>query len=135
MKSQWQNYRNLEQIDSEIAPPPAKQTLLSRLLSYFWRSRLNRYTEQLSSVRQIEHLEACFADQPKSLKQHLLRLWQVLLQPLFHREQKPAKPHVWQSRSWNGEDRWHVYDPISGQTTVLLSEQDLLIWLESHSYQ
>jgi len=133
MESQWQNYRNLEQIDGTIASPPAQQTLLSRLLSYFWRSRLNHYTEQLSSAQQLAHLEACFVGQPKSLKQRLAELWQVLLQPLLRRSQTSAKPHIWQSRSWNGEERWHVYDPMSGQTTVLLSEQDLLIWLESHS--
>lgn len=47
-----------------------------------------------------------------------------------------SEPDIWQTMDRHGNLWWHAYDPTTGQTTYLSSEEEVLMWLDQrHSYR
>jgi hypothetical protein len=46
-----------------------------------------------------------------------------------------SEPNIWQTMDRHGNLWWHAYDPATGQTSYLSSEEEVLIWLDQrHSF-
>jgi hypothetical protein len=46
-----------------------------------------------------------------------------------------GEPNIWQSMDRHGNLWWHAYDPATGQTSYLSSEEEVLMWLDQrHSF-
>ncbi len=136
MKSQWQTYQTLELISPNVPAPQPAQAGIGQWLSQVWRSLLQHYCEHLNHQQTITHLERSLSHEITD-SEAKISLWEQLL-VLFRQRlsvwQAPSQPRIWQSRDWRGETLWYVYDPQSGQTTIFCSEQEVRIWLETHSY-
>lgn len=45
------------------------------------------------------------------------------------------EPDIWQTTDRHGNLWWHAYDPVTGQTSYLSSEEEVLMWLDQrHSF-
>ncbi|HIK57411.1 MAG TPA: hypothetical protein IGS37_19880 [Synechococcales cyanobacterium M55_K2018_004] len=44
-----------------------------------------------------------------------------------------AEPHVWTTRD-HGMSVWHAYDPLTGESLEVGSEEDVRVWLEERYY-
>ncbi len=44
--------------------------------------------------------------------------------------EKSNEPDIWQTRDRYGNVWWHAYDPVTGQTSYLSSEEEVLMWLD-----
>lgn len=40
------------------------------------------------------------------------------------------EPDIWQTLDRHGNVWWHAYDPMTGQTSYLSSEAEVLMWLD-----
>jgi hypothetical protein len=58
------------------------------------------------------------------LKSTLSRIWGVVSMLLSD------EPHIWQGRDQSSSIWWYVYNPISGRSIQLPSEQEVWQWLE-----
>ncbi len=48
---------------------------------------------------------------------------------------KTSEPAIWQTMDRYGNLWWHAYDPATGQTSYLSSEDEVLMWLDQrHSF-
>lgn len=137
MKTQWQIYRQLELIPDTVSlPSPDKGTSVF-YQGKLWRGLVNSWSKNLSETQKLSHLNTCFhldySDPDLTEKFNLFQtIWQFLNQPinlseLFH---PSSEPYVWTSSNPLGHIQWHIYDPQSGQTYDLNSEEEVLGWLE-----
>ncbi len=140
MKTQWQVYKELELIPDSVVTPQANKLTSALRLGQVWRSLIDTLTKKLSRQQPIEYLERCLAlncsefyTARNSNTWHML--WTFLNQPLFV-PQLPGypEPHIWYGPDRAGHNWWHVYDPKSGQTIELETEEEVRIWLEERFY-
>jgi hypothetical protein len=54
------------------------------------------------------------------------RMWQALMTKLS----SSNDPHIKLKYSPSGQEYWHVYDPMSGQSRTFMAETDVRVWLE-----
>ncbi len=83
--------------------------------------------------RIAQQLESTFQKSPQeqqSLKTKLSHLWQTLLAYLT----PSLEPRVWLSLDVTGRPQWNAYDPVTGKSTHLASEDEMRIWLEKRHY-
>lgn len=49
--------------------------------------------------------------------------------------ERTNEPDIWQTMDRHGNLWWHAYDPATGQTSYLSSEEEVLMWLDQrHSF-
>jgi hypothetical protein len=70
--------------------------------------------------------------QPKSglagIAERLARMWRSL-EFLGH----SREPNIWQTMDRHGNLWWHAYDPTTGQTSYLSSQEEVLMWLDQRN--
>lgn len=65
----------------------------------------------------------------KLLLKWLGKVWQVLVMLMT----KESEIRIWQSYR-AGNTWWHIYNPASGKSASLLSEEELIDWIEQSYY-
>ncbi|QZZ20120.1 hypothetical protein J5X98_23035 [Leptothermofonsia sichuanensis E412] len=138
MKNQWSIYQELELIPNSIQAPPENPGCLSWLDRY-WQMLLKSLTSHFTVEVKVDYLERCFdLDYSQSTAYpHLWqRIWNGLNQPLGGERSLHThpEPQVRQILDQEGHTWWQAYDPLTGQTTYLDSEEEVLIWLEERLY-
>lgn len=84
-----------------------------------------------------QELELISDSQPTTRKNKLLlkwlgKVWQVLVMLMT---QEP-EIRIWQSCDRAGNTWWHIYNPATDESASLLSEEELIDWIEqSYSKQ
>jgi len=139
MKTQWQQYKELELLPDNVAAP---QTIHSPLLAAFdryWRSQLDQGARKLDYEYQVEYLERrlTIVCGRSTTKANLWRkCWSLLNKPLRFNPYRSTHPEPEIRRTLDklGQAWWHVYDPCTGRTAYLESEADVQVWLEEGLY-
>jgi hypothetical protein len=136
MKTHWQIYKELEQIPDSVSAPQANNSVFVWGLSQAWRSLLGTLAKKPLHEQQIESLERSFAIDCTTKNSDIWgKVWTFLNQPLvLPRLSNHSEPQVWQSFDRDGHTWWHVYDPITGRTANLDSEEEVCMWLEERPY-
>lgn len=139
MKTQWQTYKELELIPNSIQAPRTTERGYLDWLEHPWRSLLSYLIDHFAIEKQVEHLEQCFDldySDATAYPDFWQRLWNVLNQPLGGGRSLDThpEPEVKQISDQDGHTWWQAFDPLTGQTTYLDSEEDVLIWLEERLY-
>lgn len=136
MKTQWQIYQELEQIPNGTVPPSTNKLMAAFYQSQFWQNLVNRRYQDLSDSEKIKHIQHCFnlntTDLDKIEKFTLWQvIWDILNQPIhFPKLFSSHEPYVWTSSNHFGQLIWHIFDPKTGNTLELDSEEQVLVWLE-----
>lgn len=42
---------------------------------------------------------------------------------------------IWQTRDWQGQIWWHAFDPKTGHSTYVATEDEMRVWLEKRYYK
>lgn len=139
MKTQWQNYQELEQIPDSVLPPLENKSELLIWLNNRWLSLLNKLAGKFDYEKQVDHLEDCLElKYPKSNGKPGLgrKIWEVLNRPIGSTRLASVQhePEIKQVADTKGQTWWEAYDPITGQITYLESEEEVQIWLEERLY-
>lgn len=134
MKTQWQNYRNLELIPDSVPEPADIKPTLTTQLKDVWRRLLSHFDGTLDE-EPYEYLERCLELDGSKLYGKQSGFWQNVQTWFSHsvldcRISHHAEPEIWQTADRTGNLWWHVYDPITGQTADLESEEAVQIWLD-----
>jgi hypothetical protein len=136
MKTKWQIYQQLELIPDTVLLPSEHQGISRFYQGKIWHSLVNYCTKNLSEQQTFDHLDAFFQldnSDPNLIRKFrfLKTIWLILNQPIqpSHFLTK-SEPYIWKSSNFLGSAQWHIYDPKSGLTYDLESEEDVLIWLE-----
>ncbi|GAB4372252.1 MAG: hypothetical protein Kow00121_14440 [Elainellaceae cyanobacterium] len=134
MKSQWQIYRELELIPDSAGEPCFNQSALATRLKAYMQSRVNNRISRFSYDQQIEHLEQCFyTDWHKQSHSFWQRCWAALNRILLTWEAvNNSEPEVHQSLDDAGRVWWQVYDPKTGDTLYMESEEEVMVWIEDY---
>lgn len=136
MKTQWQIYKELELLPDSIPQPGADNRLFALHLNKVWRVLSNTLPAKLPHEQQVEYLEQCLVlDCGYYLAGNNTwqKLW-TLLNQLLWQPQSHTEPRIWQRLDRAGYTWWHVYDPTTGRTAQLESEEAVQIWLEERFY-
>ena len=139
MKTQWQQYKELELLPDNVAAP---QTIHSPLLAAFdryWRSQLDQGARKLDYEYQVEYLErrlTIVCGRPTTTANPWRKCWSLLNTPLRFNPYRSTQPEPEIRRTLDklGQAWWHVYDPCTGRTAYLESEADVQVWLEEGLY-
>jgi hypothetical protein len=67
----------------------------------------------------------------KILLKWLGKVWQVLVMLVT----KESEMRIWQSCDCAGNTWWHIYNPAIGKSATLLSEEELIDWIEQSYYK
>lgn len=137
MKSQWHLYQDLELIPASSSAPPLSYSPIAQKLMQIWRGHLNRVAAKLTPAQQVERLKRCYATETVGLSepQGWAKVWWLMNQPLFTLQAgRTPEPEVWRSADAAGNVWWHVYDPTTGYTAALETEEEVQIWLEERLY-
>jgi hypothetical protein len=135
MKTQWQDYRSLELIPDSVPEPAEIKPTLKTQLKEAWRKLLAPFDGTLDE-EPYEYLERCLElDCSKLYGNQQSGFWQNLQTWFGHslfdcRISQSPEPEVWQTTDRSGNLWWHVYDPLTGQTADLESEEAVQIWLD-----
>lgn len=141
MKTQWQIYKELELIPDSVSAPSTHKLAFLLRWDQAYRSLLKPLSKKPSHEQQVDYLEGCLAiDCAKAHTDKNLhiwhRFWTFLNQPVvFPKLFVNPEPQVWKSADRAGYTWWHVYDPLTGQTADLESEEEVCIWIEEHIYR
>jgi hypothetical protein len=136
MKTWWQLYKELELIPDAVPEPQTNFLFLTAPLKRLWRSLLNSLSKKPVDENPIELLERCLMlemaePRPAGISEpwHQLRSF---LNGVWFEDTSPGwqEPKIWQSLGRDGNLWWHVYDPQTGRTADLESEEEVRIWLE-----
>jgi hypothetical protein len=136
MKTWWQRYKELELIPDAVPEPQANALSMAAPLQRFWRSLLGSPTQKPVDEDRIASLERCLAlDMAKHRPAGIRGTWHQLrsfLGQLWLEGNSTAlkEPEIWQTLGRDGTLWWHVYDPMTGRTADLESEEEVRIWLE-----
>lgn len=137
MKTQWQIYKELELLPDSIPQTGAANCLFALHLNKVWRVLSNTLSVKLPHDEQrVEYLERCLlldCGRYVAVNNSWQKLWTVLNQLLWQPQSCP-EPQIWQRSDRAGYTWWHVYDPITGRTAQLESEEAVQIWLEERFY-
>ncbi|AFZ61215.1 hypothetical protein H6G54_29250 [Anabaena cylindrica FACHB-243] len=60
-----------------------------------------------------------------------IKFWRRFVDFLY----REPEPEVWERRDRHGNIWWSAYDPATGQSAYLASEQEVMIWIEQIYYQ
>lgn len=138
MKSRWQNYKELELIPDTVGDPNRHRIALWDWLSRRQQSRLTKLIENSSFEEKVGYLERSLTldcEATAGSSSFWERLWQMLNQPIPGIWQRsPQEPQISQIADREGHLWWQAYDPLTGQTTYLDSEEEVQIWLEERLY-
>lgn len=139
MKTQWQQYKELELLPDLVAEPQTIYSPLVAALDRRWRSILNQRARKLDYEYQVEYLEqrltlTCMRSTPTASVWR--KCWNVLNRPLRLEPYLPThpEPEIRQTLDHAGQTWWQVYDPITGHTAYLESEAEVQVWLEDWLY-
>lgn len=138
MKTQWQIYKELEQIPNGTFPPSANKLMIAFYQSKFWQNLVTQHYQDLSYPEKVEFLQHCLqlnnldANVDKNKKFGLWQIiWAILNQPIhLPKPFSSQEPYVWTSCNHFGQLIWHIFDPKTGNTLELDSEEQVLVWLE-----
>jgi hypothetical protein len=136
MKTQWQDYKSLELIPDSVPDPESISLTFANRIGEFWRQIFAPFSS--TSVEEpYEYLERCLElDSSKLFSDKRSSPWykfRTFFSDLFDcRISHSPEPEVWQSADSVGNLWWHVYDPMTGQSADLESEEEVQIWLEEH---
>jgi hypothetical protein len=135
MKTKWQIYQQLELIPDTVLSPVDEKRISRFYRSKIWRSLVNYCTTNLSEKQIFDHLDSCFkidlCDPNVTPKKYFFKtIWLILNQPIQPSHfLNQSEPYIWKSHNFLGSSQWHIYDPKSGYTYDLDSEEDVLVWL------
>ena len=131
--NQSQIYQQLELIPDSVTVPLANKHIPAQLVK-LWQELIKTFTEKLSYQQRVEHLERSLALECSSSSIVTWQtIWTFLNQPLSVPSLFTSpEPEMWIKLDRDGNTWWYVRDPITGQKTVLDSEQQVQIWLEEH---
>lgn len=125
-------------IPDSISAPQVSKTAFTDWLNKIWTEWLDRLVGNLTSEKQVEHLDWCLElEYAQSTVNPTLRqkIWNVLQQVLTERSHStPSEPQIRQISDREGHLWWQAYDPMTGQTTYLESEEEVMVWLEERLY-
>lgn len=136
MKNQWQIYKKLESIDDAVPPPFISHSPIVNWLGQVRRFRNGQLVERFSYKQQLYHLSRCLnrdcSNPGHTASSRFWRnVWSCLNQPLFQWSFSASfEPEVRRVADQSGRAWWYVYDPRTGQTSYLESEEEVQIWLE-----
>lgn len=139
MKTQWQQYKELELLPDNVAAP---LTIHSPLLAAFdrhWRSWLDQRARKLDHEYQVEYLErrlTLTCRRSTTTANFWRGCWSLLNKPLRFKPYLSTypEPEIRRTLDKMGQFWWHVYDPCTGRTAYLESEADVQVWLEERLY-
>jgi hypothetical protein len=139
MKTQWQDYRELELIPDSVPPPDIPQAPIVRWLYDNCQALYNNLTCSLSADQPVDYLEQCFqldCDRSNQFPSFGELIWRFFTYPLGSKRSTAShkEPKIRQIQDREGQTWWQAYDPITGQTTYLSSEHEVQIWLEERLY-
>lgn len=140
MKTQWEIYQKLELIPETVLSPLDERGISGFYKSKIWRSLVIFCVNHLSEQQTFNHIEGCFeidSSAPNSTKRfHFFKtIWIILNQPIQLSDfSNKSEPYIWKSSNVSGFTQWHIYDPKSGLTHDLDSEEDVLIWLKKRDF-
>ncbi|MGL4503474.1 MAG: hypothetical protein ACRC78_23865 [Planktothrix sp.] len=140
MKTKWEIYQQLELIPDTVLSPGDEKRISKFYRGKIWRSLVNYCTTNLSDKQRFNHLNTCFkidlGDPEITKKNYFFKtIWLILNQPIqLSNFSNQSKPYIWKSHNFLGKTQWHIYEPKSGYTYDLDSEEDVLVWLEKRNY-
>lgn len=134
MNSQWTTYKQLESIAEDVPEPqPSASIIVNRLIA-IRQSFVTQAVDKLDDGQQLGHLEKCLqldgSDKNTGWSKAWRRIWQVLNQPLFELNYSNSSEPEIRRVTDGGQIWWYAYDPLTGQSTYLESEEEVQIWLE-----
>lgn len=140
MELHWRIYQTLELIPNTVQEPSKGNSAFATWMSQSLQLLVDRFTDGLALKQQIDYLERCWsksefeADKPASAD--VLRvIWSVLIQSLYaNYHARYSEPRIHRVTGSEG-NFWYAYDPLTGQTTYLESEQDIDRWLEERFHR
>lgn len=106
-QKQWLEYKQLEQIPLTVAET---QQLNQEKSGQKFREKSGRAIHPITWLKQI---------------------WQ----PIARMLESNTEPYVWKTYDQMGNPIWHAHDPVTGQESEWISEDDLRVWLEERYYQ
>lgn len=65
------------------------------------------------------------------MKLPFLNVWRWFVDFIY----RQPEPEVWERRDRQGNIYWFAYDPATGQSAYLASEQEVMMWIEQIYYQ
>jgi|GEM_PF-841173 hypothetical protein len=83
------------------------------------------------TIAEIRQLEKERSGHASWLGYWLGQLWRPIAKLL----ESTTEPHVWKTYDQKGNPIWHAHDPVTGQESEWISEDDLRVWLEERYYQ
>ncbi|WAL61704.1 hypothetical protein [Thermocoleostomius sinensis] len=66
-----------------------------------------------------------------SLRRSFERIWNLLLSAFA----ESSEPKIYQKHDRDGNVYFKVYDPVTHQTEILTTEQEVRVWLDQRYYQ
>ncbi|MBD1852685.1 hypothetical protein [Leptolyngbya sp. FACHB-711] len=100
-----------------------------------------RTQKQWLEYKQLEQIPLTIAElqqvsQDNSGHTHRLSDWlRQIWRPISRMLESTTEPHIWKTYDQMGNPIWHAHDPITGQESEWISEDDLRVWLEERYYQ
>ncbi|MBD1865352.1 MULTISPECIES: hypothetical protein [Trichocoleus] len=140
MKSQWQNYRDLELIANPRSQQQPQHLPFSDRLDRIWRSLIDAGIKAFSEQQQTEHLDRCWSlaapqGQPTNPFNICRLLWLNIRQVLTNSRITSEEPEIQEISDRDGSYGWSVINPRTGQKTYLQSEDEVRVWLEERFYR
>ncbi|HLO47461.1 MAG TPA: hypothetical protein VK211_03445 [Kamptonema sp.] len=68
-------------------------------------------------------------------QQALLSLLKGIFQPLLAAIICRDQIRIWQTSDRYGKTLWHAYDPATGRSTSVATEDEMRVWIEQRYYQ
>ena len=139
MKTQWQTYQELELIPDSVPNPQKNRLSLTQWFQQNWHTIRYFVNRKDGHIYPVKFLETCLAiDCSKSPPKN--KIWQKIEQwvnPLvadWSRLPTYPEPQIRQILDRQGQTWWHAYDPITGETAYLETEEEVQVWLETRLY-
>ncbi|XHX77457.1 MAG: hypothetical protein RBJ76_23940 [Stenomitos frigidus ULC029] len=139
MKTQWEQYKELELLPAQVAAPQTIYSPLVAALDRHWRSRLDQRARKLDHEYQVEYLEqrlTLTCVRATTTANIWRKCWSFLNQPVRFQPYLSAhsEPEIRRTLDQAGQSWWQVYDPLTGRTAYLESEAEVQVWLEERLY-
>jgi hypothetical protein len=88
-----------------------------------------------SQTRAQSNIVPFQAPAPRSAPSSTDTIWTRLWDGLFQLLAPKTEPRISQKRESDGNDYYHVYDPVTGVSRTFGSEQETRIWLDRRFYE
>lgn len=101
----------------------------------------NRTPQQWLEYKQLEQIPLTIAEtqdlSPQTAgKFHRLSRWpERIWRSIARLLESTTDPRVWKTYDQKGNPIWHAHDPLTGQESEWICEEDVRVWLEQRYYQ